>query len=116
MHQFDFDAPWPLAEPPAFDLPTDMRALVVARTDLLGELDEATDLPPEFVVLESAEGTVRTAHIELIDNALRIHIGIALAVGYDRYGLAVLSVDDELLRALDLWDYIESQVEPPPSA
>jgi hypothetical protein len=115
MHQFDFDAPWPLAEPPAFDLPTDMRALVAARGDLLDEADETTELPPEFVILESAERTVSTAHLALIDNALRIHIGIALAGGYDRDGLAVLSVDEGLLQALDLWDFSQSQAEPPPS-
>jgi hypothetical protein len=115
MPQFDFDAPWPLAEPPAFDLPTDMRALVVARNVLQDESDVPNGLPPEFVILASADHEIRAAHLDLVDNALRIHVGIALAVGYDVDALADLGVDDELLHDLGIWDYTRSQVEPPSS-
>lgn len=114
MPPFDFDAPWPLADAPAFDLPTDMRALVVARGVLRDESDIPNGLPPEFVVLASADIAIRTAHLSFVDNALRIHVGIALAIGYDLHALEDLGVDDDLLRALDIWEYTRSQVEPPP--
>jgi hypothetical protein len=113
MQQFDFDAPWPLVEPPAFALPTDMRALVVARDALRCEAEESADNSDESEILASADQAIRSGQLSLIDNALRIHVGIALAFGYDDDALAVLGVDEDMLHALEIWDYSRSKVEPP---
>jgi hypothetical protein len=114
MQQYDFGALWPLSNPPALDLTSDMKALVAARLVLQNEADPPTASLPESVILASADSAVRAAHLDLIDLALCIRVGIALADGYDRDALCGLGMDDSLLLALGIWDYVQSQLGPAP--
>ena len=93
-----------------------MRALVVARCDLLRETERGGSCSTESEILSSADEVLRSEQLELIDNALRIHIGIALTFGYDHDGLALLGVDEDMLHALGIWDYTRSKMDSPPYA
>ena len=93
-----------------------MRALVVARQALLRETEELANCSDEPEILASADDAICGAQLALIDNALRIHIGIALAFGYDQNALAALGVNDDMLHVLGIWEYTQTKMDSPPGA